>query len=275
MLVRSPPSVPARLAVPALLAVLSRSSLGGCGSRPAAPAGPGVIELPSFHSCGPLRSGPGPDVVVAVRVIRPGPGNALITAGVCVDGQGPFTFVVDTGAEATGIDARLASRVHLSTSGSSPIDSFGCSRSISFARLESTIPAHTTVASASIRGGLLPVTEMTTQVSVAGRPANFVVDTGAVRTFVSPALAARAGLPAAGASFAGYTGYDCPVRTSQVALRTWRAGPAALAPTTAYSNVLPAGVDGLLGSGTLAGYSPVVVDYRDSALLLGPAPGSR
>ena len=44
-------------------------------------------------------------------------GQVAETVNVCIDGQGPFPFVLDSGAGQTTIDAGLARRLHLSSAG--------------------------------------------------------------------------------------------------------------------------------------------------------------
>jgi hypothetical protein len=53
-------------------------------------------------------------------------------------------------------------------------------------------------------------------------------------------------------------------------LTSWRVGDVALAGQPVGSNALAPGIDGLFGGATLRHYSPVVVDYTDGELLLGP-----
>ena len=52
--------------------------------------------------------------------------------------------------------------------------------------------------------------------------------------------------------------------------RDWSIGGFTLAPQTVGSVPDFLVADGSLGSGTLQRYSPVVIDYRDHELLLGP-----
>ena len=84
----------------------------GCSSsEPPAPLAPPVvpgIQLPVFEkSCAPQ---PGPASVVPVRVVR-----AAIVANVCIDGEGPFPFLVDTGGATSLVDSSLAARLHLAS----------------------------------------------------------------------------------------------------------------------------------------------------------------
>jgi hypothetical protein len=61
------------------------------------------------------------------------PSAAEIAVGVCVAGQGPFTFLVDTGAATTVVDSGLATRLHLTSIGEKIQNhTFGCNRELSF-----------------------------------------------------------------------------------------------------------------------------------------------
>ncbi len=327
--------------------------LASCGGSPRSGTGVIPISLPTFKGCTIDNAGFATDIAVPVRVIRPAPGNAIITVGVCVNGEGPFPFVVDTGASATVIDSSLAARLHLPTFDAHSGSSFGCTRTISLtttqrlsmdglhldpqvvvvgtirsplipglmgaigsdvlsrfdaarfdfqadtltlagpegppisssvgdshihldatmrAGTNETIAASTQAQSAPIPdhpGDVLSVVRVHVQVAIAGqRWQTFLVDTGATRTFLAPALAASADLEQAGDPFAGYAGYDCRVRISTYKLNSWSIDSIPLAPAIIYSSVLPPGQDGLLGAGTLQLYTPVVIDYRDSDLLL-------
>ena len=106
------------------------------------------------------------------------------------------------------------------------------------------------------------------QVSVGGQHREFVLDTGASLTVLSPMLtrSARLGPPIRTALF--NAGLSCPVSASIYQLTSWSLGTLRLHPASVVSNQLPPGVDGLLGSGTLELYSPVVLDFLDGAILL-------
>ncbi len=115
----------------ALAVVTVVALMTGCSSSepPAAVARPTVpgIELPVFEkSCAPQ---PGPPSVVPIRVVR-----AAIVANVCIGAQGPFPFLVDTGASTTLVGSSLAARLHLALlDGPRTVSSFTCKRQISFA----------------------------------------------------------------------------------------------------------------------------------------------
>ncbi len=116
----------------------------GCGSQPpahAAPPGAAGIQLPVFEkSCAPH---PGPPLVVPIRVISHG---AVIVANVCIGGEGPFPFLVDTGGSTTLIDSSLAARLHLGlVDGPRTVLSFTCKRQISYAALSRWSVGNTTL----------------------------------------------------------------------------------------------------------------------------------
>jgi hypothetical protein len=116
----------------ALVVITVVALITGCGSNePHAPVAPPVapgIQLPVFEkSCAPQ---PGPQSVVPIRVV----GHAAIVANVCIGGEGPFPFLVDTGGSTTLVDSSLAARVHLAlVDGPRTVSSFTCKRQISFA----------------------------------------------------------------------------------------------------------------------------------------------
>jgi predicted aspartyl protease len=304
-------------------------------------------------------------LAVPVRVLRPATGGALIAAGVCVNGHGPFAFLIDTGASITAIDSRVAALLRLRPLATGHSPGFGCDHTVSLARVNSlsvdglrlepqtvvvgplrspltpsldgllgsdvlsrfaairidfssgrltlagpegrptngsvigdgrprlsralsygtvtTVPAVMTGNSRPVSNkvaDLVSNVQIQVAVGVGGGPLNnFVVDTGAGTTIISPALAMQAGLAESGRGSRGYAGLDCPVSVSHYRVGAWdldaitASGHSArfgLAPQTVSSNILLPDVTGLLGSGTLLRYSPVVVDYRDADLLLGP-----
>ena len=98
------------------------------------------IQLPVFEkSCAPQ---PGPASVVPIRVVR-----AAIVANVCIGGEGPFPFLVDTGGSTTLVDASLAARLHLAlVDGPRTVSSFTCKRQISFAAVSRWSVGNTTLA---------------------------------------------------------------------------------------------------------------------------------
>jgi len=284
--------------------------------------------------------------------VRRGEG-AFVVGGICVDGKGPFTFLIDTGSSSSLIDVRVASRLGLATVGKVTGSSFGCRRSLSTAYLD-----RWTLGGRSLKGQWVAVGEITSHalpnlmgllgadllsrfgavrldytaqavtmgtegalttsgvppgratprlpgrlsrgvhqavpmdvlvasdlplgladlsavkpevaVSVAGQRYPFVVDTGAARTVLSPEVVrnARLGPPTGEGVFTA--GLGCTVIGSDYKVASWSLGDIRLRPASIASNQLPPGVGGLLGSGTLEQYSPVVFDFTDGAILLGP-----
>lgn len=328
---------------------------------------PGLVPvaLPRFQSCQTHLSSSGTNLVVPVRVVRNATAGVIIVAGVCVNGHGPFSFLVDTGASTTTIDSRVAALLHLRPLGTVPLSGFGCDRTASFAKVSSLsvdglslepqvvlvgplrsplVPAlggllgsdvlsrfgavridfradrltlvgpeqplsssaiagqgrthlkgdltrgtTTTIAAVAVTD-LAPVpnhsslefseARLMVVVQVGKHKLNpFVVDTGAADTVISPSLASQAHLVQSGADSRGYAGLACPVRISHYGMRSWglstlaasgHSTKFALAPQSVFSAILPMDQAGLLGSSTLLSYSPVVIDYRDGDLLLGP-----
>jgi hypothetical protein len=115
-----------------------------------------------------------------------------------------------------------------------------------------------------------------------GPGSRFLLDTGAMQTTVSESFAKLAGLPGTGKSARGLAGLTCPVYLSAHGAATWelageylgRSGfdSISLFSPAVFSTALPEGIAGVLGAGTLARYSPIVVDYKDGELLLRHAP---
>ncbi len=345
---------PSPKAVVGFLGVLAVVWVSACGGPSGRGASVTSIGLPTFHGCAVAADKPATNTVMPVRVVRPAAGGTIVTVGVCFGGMGPFTFIVDTGASATVVDATLAARLHLRTLSTSRVVSFGCTRSLSFATVtnvsvDGTRLADQVVVVGPVRSPLLPglmgvlgsdvlgrfgavrmdfdadnmiwagperevvssaigdgqtdlsgpLTAGTTRVFAARTittslpvprhpddllssvqalvpvavgdqpPEEFLIDTGATRTFVSPALAGQAGLGETGTEN-GYAGYACPVKITHYTVDSWKLEAFGLAPESVNSNALPPGLSGLLGAGTLAHYSPIVVDYRDGDLLMGP-----
>jgi hypothetical protein len=107
-----------------------------------------------------------------------------------------------------------------------------------------------------------------TSVTIGPQTFTFTVDTGASLAVVGPRLASAAKLVKLRTTSFTYAGLDCRVNTTTYNLPAWQLAGLALRPQSVASNVLPPGVDGLLGSGTLQKYSPIVVDFTDGELLL-------
>jgi hypothetical protein len=121
----------ALLGAAALLAVVAVAACGGSSATTTAtssatsPSGPKVTAqvtpVPTFklppRSVGCQASDRGDGAKqIAVTVSRVGH-DVGILADVCIDNQGPFPFVVDTGAGNVTIDANLAQRLHIPLSG--------------------------------------------------------------------------------------------------------------------------------------------------------------
>lgn len=334
----------------ALVAVTVVALFTGCSSEPRAsvarPAVPG-IRLPVFEkSCAPQ---PGPPSAVPVRVVR-----AAIVANVCIGGEGPFPFLVDTGGSTTLVDSSLAARLHLAlVDGPRAVSSFTCKRQISFAAVSRWSVGNTallpqTVEVGGVRSPALPdldgvlgsdtlssfgavridyrrqtltlgpqsaplrsdvaggsgppsvsasLTEGTSfaspmpvkvvietlsphhlrltevrpsvDLSVGADRFTLTLDTGAGATNLGPSMVKKLGLAPAGAPGAAYAGLDCPVVVDHYTMGPAMLGKVQLPPQTVGSNVLPAGTVGVIGSGTLINYSPVLVDYTDGELFLG------
>lgn len=334
----------------ALVAVTVVALFTGCSSEPRAsvarPAVPG-IRLPVFEkSCAPQ---PGPPSAVPVRVVR-----AAIVANVCIGGEGPFPFLVDTGGSTTLVDSSLAARLHLAlVDGPRAVSSFTCKRQISFAAVSRWSVGNTallpqTVEVGGVRSPALPdldgvlgsdtlssfgavridyrrqtltlgpqsaplrsdvaggsgppsvsasltegtsfaspmpvkvvietlsphhlrLTEVrpTVDLSVGADRFTLTLDTGAGATNLGPSMVKKLGLAPAGAPGAAYAGLDCPVVVDHYTMGPAMLGNVQLPPQTVGSNVLPAGTVGVIGSGTLINYSPVLVDYTDGELFLG------
>lgn len=117
-----------------LVAVILLLPLAGCTGHSGGETEPITpIALPTFTSCHTNFASRATNVVIPVRVIRPKVGSAIIVAGVCLEGQGPFSFIVDTGASITAIDPILAARLRLHSLYSNRTNSFGCTRTLAFA----------------------------------------------------------------------------------------------------------------------------------------------
>jgi hypothetical protein len=128
----------------ALVVITVASLITGCGSsEPQGPVAPPVlpgIQLPVFEkSCAPQ---PGPPLVVPIRIVR----RVEIVANVCIGGEGPFPFLVDTGGSTTLVDSSLAARLHLAlVDGPRTVTSFTCKRQISFAAVSRWSVGNTTL----------------------------------------------------------------------------------------------------------------------------------
>ena len=136
----------------ALVVITVVALITGCSSsEPQAPVAPPAvpgIQLPVFEkSCAPQ---PGPPSVVPIRVV----GHAAIVANVCIGGEGPFPFLVDTGGSTTLVDSSLAARLHLAlVDGPRTVTSFTCKRQISFAAVSRWSVGNTTLLPQTVEVG--------------------------------------------------------------------------------------------------------------------------
>jgi hypothetical protein len=76
-------------------------------------------------------------------------------------------------------------------------------------------------------------------------------------------------LAPAGRPGAAYAGLDCPVVVNHYTMGPAMLGKVQLPAQTVGSNFIPPGTVGVIGSGTLINYNPVLVDYTDGELFLG------
>jgi predicted aspartyl protease len=99
--------------------------LGLAASAGAAPtAGHRLLAVAKGHPCATKRTS---SPVIAIN-LSADIDNAL-TAPVCIDGQGPFPFLIDTGASASALNSSIAARLHLPKAGA-PQEFFGIGRSL-------------------------------------------------------------------------------------------------------------------------------------------------
>ena len=305
-------------------------------SPPATPP-PGAftskLRIPRFTGSCPAATVPpasGRTVVIPLRILAPSAVISQPFVGVCLNGRGPFPFIIDTGSVHTYVDAALASRLGLISAsvatrlrtatcngpgqrvgvrlsagpyvfgqhrevivadlaspsaplmgilGAAELSSLGIDR-IDYRAQTLSVPAPAAggAALASLSAGtvhpiklhpsgvfqLMPVT-------AGNARGELLLDTGAQGTTLTPAFARQARLAkASSVTTQTYAGLGCTRPVTYYATTTWSVGGVALAPQTVgvVPNFLVA--DGSLGSGTLQRYSPVVIDYRDEELLLGP-----
>jgi hypothetical protein len=284
---------------------------------------------------------------VPIAVSRSGSNGAQVTVGVCVGAQGPYTFLVDSGSQATLIDESLANQVGSGPGyphntdrcdgvqgaedissmtigsrkiddtsvgvanlrsiagnlsgiiGSDLLDRFGVVRldydrdtmaiglegpptaSRPGTRRARSVPRRlrsgtVTAVPMSVRVNSVDpisasdVVTPSVPITLDGKPDTFVLDTGAEVSAVSVGTATK-DLPAdqPGRSFTATFGLGCRQKATDYPVRQLRVGSASVGATTVASLALPAAVDGLLGSGTLQHFSPVVLDFYDGTLLLG------
>ena len=100
-----------------VLALVLAAAVSGPG-RPPVRVEPQVnFALPSASTgCGGSSTLPGGGVKVPLTVSTVA-GQVAESLNVCIDGKGPFPFVLDSGAGQSTIDAGLAHRLHLASAG--------------------------------------------------------------------------------------------------------------------------------------------------------------
>lgn len=80
-----------------------------------------VLVLAAVAGCGiqPLNSPQRGTISERVRIVHGGDESTTVLMSVTINGKGPFTFAVDTGASTSLVDSDVASRVGLSSVGRS------------------------------------------------------------------------------------------------------------------------------------------------------------
>lgn len=309
------------------------ATAAACGSQPRST--PKAVTVPTWPpGCAAAAAESAQPRTLPVHVVHYANGRTLVLAGVCISGQGPFDFVVDTGASATVIDRSVADRLALGDrSAPFTITAIGsCRRSVLVAHVDRwsvgglelaaqpvivgplRVPYLPTVAgllgsdvlssfgsvrfdfsaqtltvasarqhplSASVPPGAgqvpmgvqvssephgLNLVRPSVPVTINGTTTDFTLDTGAATTVVAPSLTRS--LTDLKIRESGEAGLSCAVTNSYYRVSAWRVGPVPLAPATVASTDIEP-MQGLLGSGTLERYSPVVVDYRGGYMRLG------
>ena len=74
------------------------------------------LRVPGFTGNCPSTAAPrssGQTVVIPLRILTPSPAVSQIFVGVCLNGHGPYPFIVDTGSARTIVDVALARRLGL------------------------------------------------------------------------------------------------------------------------------------------------------------------
>jgi predicted aspartyl protease len=110
------------IVVAAGIAVVSIAFSGGGSGTPRVHVEPEVtFALPPVSAgCGGVTTLPGGAQQVPLTVSTVA-GQVAEAVNVCIDGRGPFPFVLDTGAGQSTIDAHLARRLHLTPAGPSTV----------------------------------------------------------------------------------------------------------------------------------------------------------
>jgi predicted aspartyl protease len=106
--------------------VITITVLGLAATAGAAPtAGHRLLALSKESTCATKHAS---SPVVAINLS--GSFENALTAPVCIDGRGPFPFLIDTGASASALSSSIADRLHLPKDGT-PQEFFGIGRSLS------------------------------------------------------------------------------------------------------------------------------------------------
>ncbi len=82
-----------------------------------------LLILAALAACGPggqsSQVTPGPTASVRAKVVKAGNGATVVLVPVYINGKGPFTFGLDTGASTSLVNLALARKLHLPTTGAS------------------------------------------------------------------------------------------------------------------------------------------------------------
>jgi len=111
---------------------------------------------PSTAGCGgnTLLPGGAQRLPITVSTVA---GQVTEMINVCIDGQGPFPFIIDTGAGESVIDAHLAKRLHLTRQGAtSAIEGVGCEAEATPVKLASWSAAGAVLAPQTLTAATLP-----------------------------------------------------------------------------------------------------------------------
>jgi hypothetical protein len=132
-------------------------------------------------------------------------------------------------------------------------------------------PMPVKVVSETLHPDQLQLTEVRPTVDLSFGPNHFTLtlDTGAGSTNLGPSVVKMLRLAPAGAPGAAYAGLDCPIVVNHYTMGPAMLGKVQLPGQTVGSNFIPPGTVGVIGSGTLVNYNPVLVDYADGELFLG------
>ncbi|MGB8963452.1 MAG: pepsin/retropepsin-like aspartic protease family protein [Pseudonocardiaceae bacterium] len=152
----SSPAKPSVIILVLLAGLLGLTGLVGCAVAVAPPAAFPV----SCPGSGTGPSTPAGTQTVPARVVHTRTGATLVLVPVCLSGQGPFPFVLDTGAAQSLVDRSLADRLQLPPTGTTAsATGVGC-----------TVPAgHVQVADWSV--GTVPLrAQPVTSLPMAGAP---------------------------------------------------------------------------------------------------------